>query len=75
MRLQCVKIMGTEDEAILLTEHLTRCQVYSLYECVDAKYYVKVRVNDIEHATNLISNCPTLREFRRIKSSKLEEAG
>ena len=72
MRLQGVRIFRKEQEAILLTEHLIRSGVYSLYERNQNGFMLKVRVTDVDTAINLIANCPMLRDLEssRAKQSK-----
>ncbi|SMF26182.1 hypothetical protein [Pseudobacteriovorax antillogorgiicola] len=71
MVLQGVKIFRSEEEAILLNEHLTRSGVYSLYEAHGNKFILKVRAVEIDLAVNLISNCPMLKDLQKYKASKL----
>ena len=63
MRLSVVKVYRHEDEAVLLTQHLTGCGVYGMYRRKDKYFEIVVGEHDLDLALNLIATCPMLKEL------------
>lgn len=74
MKMLIVKVFRHEEEAVLLTEHLTRSGIYGIYRPRDKFFELLVREFDFETAINLVENCPMIKDLKSYKDSKLGRA-